>query len=61
MNDLQRLLATDAIRDLQARDARAADEKRWGDVTALFFPTGDLSRRTSPAAPSLSWPDATRS
>jgi hypothetical protein len=36
LTDLERLIATDAIRELQARYVRAADEKRWSDLAALF-------------------------
>jgi hypothetical protein len=36
LTELERLVAVDAIRDLQARYVRAADEKRWSDLAALF-------------------------
>jgi hypothetical protein len=38
MTDLERLAAIDAIRDLQARYVRYADEKRWQDLADLFLP-----------------------
>jgi hypothetical protein len=40
MNDLERLVAIDQIRDLMARYARYADGKQWGDLARLFLPGG---------------------
>ena len=40
MSALQKLVATEAIRDLQARYARHADAKEWEALADLFLPDG---------------------
>ena len=43
LSELEKLVAINEIRDLMARYARLADEKRFTDLASLFTPTGTFT------------------
>lgn len=43
VNDLERLVASDEIRELMARYVRFADYKRWNDLAETFLPDGSFT------------------